>query len=202
MSDRVQKPLHKKTIQRNTLIDAILLNPSAMRTECSYCESHGYKCFGSEGSSSRCFHCVKNNQPRCDAQGLTPSQLRRIADQHGKLESELEAVEEERRRMDAKIQRLRQQKKLWLDKMMRAVSRGIDSVEELERIEQKEAEEVAQKQATPSAASSSEPVFSEIEIDPVFLQEGVELSPSWFVGMGVSGPGDIVEQAADNSSSA
>jgi hypothetical protein len=66
-------------------------------------------------------------------------------------------------------------------------------MEELERVEQEEAEEAARKQATPSSSVPSfEPVFSEIEIDPVFLQEGVELSPSWFVGIGVSGPGNIV----------
>uniref|UniRef100_A0A8H7TNX6 Uncharacterized protein n=1 Tax=Bionectria ochroleuca TaxID=29856 RepID=A0A8H7TNX6_BIOOC len=54
--------------------------------------------------------------------------------------------------------------------MMRAVSRGIDSVEELECIEKKEAEEVARKAASSSEVTpSSEPVFSEIEIDPVFL---------------------------------
>uniref|UniRef100_A0A8H7TMG4 Uncharacterized protein n=1 Tax=Bionectria ochroleuca TaxID=29856 RepID=A0A8H7TMG4_BIOOC len=87
--------------------------------------------------------------------------------------------------------------------MMRAVSRGIDSIEELERIEKKEAEEAARKAASSSEVTpSSEPVFSEIEIDPVFLQEGVELSPSWFVGMGVSGPGDTVGQASGSSSGA
>jgi pyruvate/2-oxoglutarate dehydrogenase complex dihydrolipoamide acyltransferase (E2) component len=146
--------------------------------------------------------CVLHGQSRCDIRGLSAQQIRRIGAHHQRAEQELDVAEEELERASAKVRRLRKQKKMWLDKMMRAVSRGIDSVEELERVEREEAEEAAQKQATPSAASSSELVFSEIEIDPVFLQEGVELSPSWFVGMGVSGPGDIAEQAADNSSSA
>jgi hypothetical protein len=133
---------------------------------------------------------------------LSAQQIRRIGVHHQRAEEELDAAEEELERAGAKVRRLRKQKKMWLDKMMRAVSRGIDSVEELERVEREEAEEAARRLATPaSSALSSEPVFSEIEIDPVLLQEGVELSPSWFVGIGVSGPGDIVEQAGGNSPS-
>ena len=42
--------------------------------------------------------------------------------------------------MDAKIDRLRKQKKLWYEKMRRAVARGITDLEELDRVEREEAE--------------------------------------------------------------
>lgn len=57
------------------------------------------------------------------------------------FELELESAEEERRVVDAKIQRLRKQKKLWLEKMVRAVARGLDNVDDLERLEREEADE-------------------------------------------------------------
>ncbi|KAH9437586.1 hypothetical protein MCOR02_001242 [Pyricularia oryzae] len=66
--------------------------------------------------------------------GVSRKQLHRIAAQHSKLESELEAAEE-------KVLRLRKQKKMWFEKMMRAVRRGIDSLEELDRVEREEAEQ-------------------------------------------------------------
>ncbi len=73
-------------------------------------------------------------------QGVSPAQLRRIADHHMRFKRELESAKEERRLIDAKIERLHKQKKLWFEKMMRAVSRGIDNVKELERVEREEAE--------------------------------------------------------------
>ncbi|KAI6553416.1 hypothetical protein MCOR04_010741 [Pyricularia oryzae] len=66
--------------------------------------------------------------------GVSREQLYRIAAQHSKFESELEAAEE-------KVLRLRKQKKIWFEKMMRAVCRGIDSLEELDRVEREEAEQ-------------------------------------------------------------
>jgi hypothetical protein len=56
------------------------------------------------------------------------------------LEDAVEKAEEERRVVDVKIECLRKQKKLWLEKMMRTVRRGISSVEELEKIEKEKAE--------------------------------------------------------------
>ncbi|EJP60702.1 uncharacterized protein BBA_10348 [Beauveria bassiana ARSEF 2860] len=57
-------------------------------------------------------------------------------------ESELEAAEEELKKASAKVRRLRKQKKLWFEKMMRAIARGIDNVKELERVEREEAEQL------------------------------------------------------------
>ena len=73
--------------------------------------------------------------------------------------------------------------------MIRAVSRGIDNVEELERVEHEEAERDARRveEQRPPASSG---LFSNVDLDPVFLPDDVALSPSFFIGMGVSGPLD------------
>ncbi|KAF4467458.1 hypothetical protein FALBO_5669 [Fusarium albosuccineum] len=98
---------------------------------------------------------------------LSPQQLRKIAAQHSRFEAELEEVEEARRALDAKVERLRKSKKLWFEKMMRAVSRGIDNVEELERVEREEAEREAVRQheaevsQVPVARSSTEDLVLE-----------------------------------------
>ncbi|EHA46470.1 hypothetical protein, variant [Pyricularia oryzae 70-15] len=102
---------------------------------CSACESQGIaKCAVSPRDSSRCVECVRLGRSRCDVMGVSREQLHRIAAQHSKLESELEAAEE-------KVLRLRRQKKMWFEKMMRAVRRGIDNLEELDRVEREEAEQ-------------------------------------------------------------
>ncbi|EHA49555.1 hypothetical protein MGG_17554 [Pyricularia oryzae 70-15] len=60
----------------------------------------------------------------------------------------MEAAEEARRQIDAKIERLRKQKRMWFEKMMRAVSRGIDDLEELDRVEREEAEQEERRRST------------------------------------------------------
>ncbi|EHA47034.1 hypothetical protein MGG_17610 [Pyricularia oryzae 70-15] len=102
---------------------------------CSACESQGIaKCAVSPRDSFRCVECVRLGRSRCNVMGVSREQLHRIAAQYSKLESELEAAEE-------KVLRLRRQKKMWFEKMMRAVRRGIDNLEELDRVEREEAEQ-------------------------------------------------------------
>ncbi|KAI7908662.1 hypothetical protein M9X92_012062 [Pyricularia oryzae] len=116
---------------------------------CFACESRGIpKCAVSSQDSFRCVECLRSNRSGCDVLGISPVQFRKIGQQHAKLEEELEAAEEARRRADekvrladAKVERLRKQKKMWFEKMMRAVSRGIDDLEELDRVEREEAEQ-------------------------------------------------------------
>jgi hypothetical protein len=98
--------------------------------------------------------------------GVTPSQLRSIASQHQKLEDELMAAEE-------RVLRLRKQKKVWFEKMMRAVSRGIDSVEELEKLERREAEEAANAAAQVAVHPPADSVLAEPPLDPLWAQRSV-----------------------------
>ncbi|KAI6578822.1 hypothetical protein MCOR04_006260 [Pyricularia oryzae] len=116
---------------------------------CSYCESRGMvRCAVSPQDSSRCIECLRVNRSGCDVLGVSNAQLRNIGRQHSKLDAEVEALEEdilaEQQRIQEKqlkLLRLRKQKKLWFEKMMRAVSRGIDDLEELDRVEREEAEQ-------------------------------------------------------------
>lgn len=81
-----------------------------------------------------------------------------MASQHAKLESELEEVESAMEAMATKAQRLRRQKRMWYEKMSRAISRGIDSMEELEELERAEA----------AVPPSSVPGSLDAEVDSLF----------------------------------
>ncbi|RYP76937.1 hypothetical protein DL771_001490 [Monosporascus sp. 5C6A] len=72
---------------------------------------------------------------------------------HRKLELELEAAEEEADQVNARLRRLRKQKRMWYEKMMKAVTRGIDNLEELERLEREETGE--QEPEVPSLAAQA-----------------------------------------------
>jgi seryl-tRNA synthetase len=160
MPNRVQKaskPASVAALERKVrLYETITSNPVVMPS-CSSCQSRGISsCQTSVQDSSRCAECVRLNLTRCDVLGPSLSQLRHLSSQHQKLEGELEAAEAIHRDMGLKVERLRKQKRMWFEKMMRAVARGIDSVEELERVEREELErEAAQR---PEASSSSVPI--------------------------------------------
>lgn len=149
---------HLRTVQRDALLEAILWGPIVVPNICSYCEKRGFPCESSPSEPSRCSECVRNSQARCDAQGVSPAQLRKIASQHAKLESELEEVESAMEAMATKAQRLRRQKRMWYEKMSRAISRGIDSMEELEELERAEA----------AVPPSSVPGSLDAEVDSLF----------------------------------
>ena len=77
--------------------------------------------------------------------GFSAKALLDAAAHHHKLEAEIEEIEEKRREMDEKVQRLRKQKKMWYEKMTRAIQRGFASVEEMER----EEEEIRRERLNP-----------------------------------------------------
>ncbi|KAK4096218.1 hypothetical protein N658DRAFT_501832 [Parathielavia hyrcaniae] len=107
------------------------------------------------------------------------------------------AAEAERAALDAKINRLRLQKRMWFEKMARAISRGIDTVEELERVEREEAEALATSEASPgpSAApttpsrlpadfmSTWDAVYSDVPLEPALMTDfGFVGGPSFLAG--------------------
>ncbi|KAF5009660.1 hypothetical protein FDECE_4137 [Fusarium decemcellulare] len=140
ISKRPVKLSSENAKQRKIRLLETILQHSIEMAPCSSCAKRGLtSCQVSPTDSSRCSECVRLNLPRCDVVEVSPAQLRHIAVQHQKLEEELERAEE-------KVLRLRKQKKLWFEKMMRAVSRGLDTVEELERVEKEEAEKEAARQ--------------------------------------------------------
>ncbi|TQW04493.1 hypothetical protein IF2G_07722 [Cordyceps javanica] len=157
VSKQKTKASQASALRRNDLLAAILASPFLQTMpSCTACENRGItQCQVSPSDSSRCTECIRLNLSRCDVQGVTPAQLRNIASQHLKLERELEEAEE-------KVLRLRKQKKLWFEKMMRAIARGIDNVEELERVEREEAEQL--QKATGVLPTPSE------DLDPALVR--------------------------------
>ena len=117
--------------------------------------------------------------------------------------------------MEAKINRLRRQKKMWFEKMARAVSRGIDTVEELERVEREEAEALAAAEASadPPAASNTPPhfgddfvplwdtVYPDVSLEPSLMAEFglVDGGSSLSVGQGSSGGTPQASQSSASS---
>jgi hypothetical protein len=192
MADRVKKtrPKVASTLRANHLLAAILSSDDLLvMRPCSACEARGLEsCDVSKLDSSRCTECVRLKRASCDVLGVSPSQLRSIASRHQELEDELLAAEE-------RVLRLRKQKKLWFEKMMRAISRGIDSVEELERVEREEAEALAKSNAQPDPPPSSatppllnddfvplwNTVYPEVQLEPALMSDFGLLSgsPSW-----------------------
>ncbi|AEO54806.1 hypothetical protein MYCTH_2313167 [Thermothelomyces thermophilus ATCC 42464] len=102
---------------------------------------------------------------------------------------------------EERVLRLRKQKRMWFEKMMRAIARGIDSVEELERVEREEAAAAVAAEASGVTASSSTPsrlsadfgqlwdaVYPEVPLDPSLLADfGLVSGSSLSVGQGSSG---------------
>jgi hypothetical protein len=165
-----------KTVQRDVLVESILLSPIAMKNPCAFCEKRGLSCEASPSDSSRCVECVRHTQSFCEAQGVSSQQLRKLSATYSKLDAEMERAEEEWFAMGAKVKRLRQQKRLWAEKMARAISRGIDSVEELEELERQEAGEATNAAAQAAASSPAVPVPGEPLLDSSWAQGCVPVS--------------------------
>jgi hypothetical protein len=130
---------------------------------------------------------VRRHESFCDAQGVTPQQLQRLVSQHDKVESELERAEELAEAANAKVRRLRKQKKLWFEKMSRAIHRGIDTVEELERVEKEEADALAAREALPSPPISTTPPLLDADFEQVWdsVYAHVPLEPSLMSDFGL-----------------
>jgi hypothetical protein len=184
MSSRVRKTTpksiapHPKTVDRDQLLAAMFDSSVPVKHPCSYCEDHKLPCEASPSDSSRCLECVAHNQSLCDAQGVSVQHLRKIASNFRRLETEMEEAEDELAVVAAKVKRLRQQKRKWSEKMIRAVSRGVTSVEELEELERQEAEEARRQEAEGTAAQAAvppttDPVPDEPLLDPSWIQRFV-----------------------------
>lgn len=154
MSSRIEKSRSarsaSKARQKNGLLSLILRNAVEMPA-CSRCESRNIEsCQASSLDSSRCAECVRLNLSGCDVLSLDNSaDLLAISSQHQKIEDEIEHLEE-------KLLRLRKQKKMWREKMSRAIRRGLKNLEELERVEAEETEAERRRVAADVQAVISE----------------------------------------------
>ena len=74
---------------------------------------------------------IRKNRSDCNILGISSKQFLAISTQYLYTEVELKEVEE-------RIARLRKQKKMWREKLIRTISRGIFDMEELEKVEMEE----------------------------------------------------------------
>jgi hypothetical protein len=171
MSGRVSKakaPARSSRFRHNLL--STLDRVSFDMPSCSNCERRGLSsCRAAPADSSRCEACVRNNRSGCDVLGPSEAQLNSASLQFQRLEQELDFAEDEVERAQAKARRIRRSRRLLAEKIQRMVRRGIDSLEELERVEAEErAGAVVQLTVTvpldslPSDSSSSDPCFSDL----------------------------------------
>lgn len=181
MSGRIEKRKSRaiKTEQRLSLFVAMSSSAAERSPGCSACTRRKTACRVSELDSTRCQECVGRGLAKCDVFGLSASDMQALVHQDSKLEAEIEEIEEERRALDEKIQRLRKQRKMWREKLARAIERGLKSVEELDREEEEE-----RRRATEIAPGSSDPptssddfmnewdgTFPEVDLDPSVLAQ-------------------------------
>ncbi|KAL2192288.1 hypothetical protein P885DRAFT_48047 [Corynascus similis CBS 632.67] len=170
MPDRVaksrSKTSHPKTVQRRDLVYTMVRSALAMKRSCSFCESWKLKCEASSNDSSRYVECVRRGQSGCDVFGVSVQSLTRIVSQYDKLDSEME-------RAEAELQAAMAKKRLWAEKMARTISRGLDDIAELERLEAEEAAAAAANASSSAplvpASESSLPASFDWSPDPDFL---------------------------------
>ena len=145
-----------KTKQRNSLLAAILLNPTIIPS-CSFYKGRGISsCQVSPYNSSRYAEYVCLNRSCYDVLGPSSAKLRNITAQHKKLEDELKAAED-------CILRLRKQKRIQYDKIICTVSYRLDTIKELDRVKaeehtEKEHEAVKAKAACSAITAMVDPV--------------------------------------------
>ncbi|KAF3764040.1 hypothetical protein M406DRAFT_262286 [Cryphonectria parasitica EP155] len=140
--NRIDKSRHKKT-EQSTSLWLIALSRCVEMPMCSFCKSCKARCLASEEDSSRCTECIKHKRGNCNMHGLSPLQVEKIVAQHSAAETALDDAEEELERATAKVRWLRKQRKLWAEKIARAVRCGLDTIEKLDCVE---AEELAKEQ--------------------------------------------------------
>jgi hypothetical protein len=191
MSDRgvqKQKKQPKSSTERKyKLLSTITGTVTDTMPSCSNCEEKGFATCGvSPLNPNRCLPCVQGSLSHCDVQEFSVRVLERAGKQFHAHEAALERAEEELQAQLRKIERLRTKKKMWFEKMMRAVRRGISSVEELEKVEREEAEREEKRVAEQRPPSSSR-LPDDFELDWNSLYPSVDLSPGLIADLGFVG---------------
>ncbi|KAI1085949.1 hypothetical protein F5B19DRAFT_480920 [Rostrohypoxylon terebratum] len=161
----------EKNVENKRALFCLVTRNGSSQMPCSYCQDRGFSCVASE-DSDRCSECIRVGRPHCDVYGLSRAGVADIANKFHSLEDELiEAEEAEAQARKAeelaagRVRRLRKQRRFWAEKLKRMINRGLDSIEELDRVEREE-ERAREEAAGPSNVSGASPSFSWLEQDP------------------------------------
>jgi hypothetical protein len=97
---------------------------------CSFCERLSRNCIVSSEDSTRCNECVRRGG-KCDVAGPSARDMASLLREQERLDQEDEATLN-------KLFRLRKQKKLLRDRASEMIRRGLQTLDELDAIEEKE----------------------------------------------------------------
>ncbi|PNP60895.1 hypothetical protein FNYG_14371 [Fusarium nygamai] len=144
---------------RRRLARATLINLEGYDVmPCSYCSSQRppLQCRMREGNTV-CGECTRRGRP-CDGNGVSLSEADRLVQAKRRIEVEEEATEEElldlQRQMNerlSRLMRLRRQKRQIQTKGTKMLERGLQSMDELEAVEQQEAQAVVDARSAGAA---------------------------------------------------
>ena len=102
----------------------------------SRCQQSNSECKLLMGSS-KCGNCTRRGL-RCDIRDVEADDFVRIDREATRLENEIEKMEQIRRENDARLERFRRLRKALHERELEMVRRGVENIEELERIEDEE----------------------------------------------------------------
>lgn len=158
-----------------------------MAYKCVSCQKSGGECKRSSHSSS-CLRCLQLKRV-CNMEPFSEEALDRMIAERDRLRAEKVAAEEAEDVARARRRRATKQEELLDRRFQEAVQRGLENIEELEKVEREE-EESRARQGNAAAGSSSPPrqeslVAPSDPTQPLFpfdLSSFDELDPSWFEG--------------------
>jgi len=136
------------TARRRALVHLIRDRNHEMPTPCKNCRDNHRRCLV-DTRSGHCFECLNRNSKSCDLV-VSSAQFRRNAEARRKLEQELEAAEEAVAAARAKRQRLEKQLALVDRQHQELYDRELASIEELEKLENEDAEKAARSVPEPT----------------------------------------------------
>lgn len=146
---------------------------------CGFCVRTKKRCVALSSNSSRCSECVRHRKTNCDFTEKLPS-----VDSWASLDRQRQKLRDEEEEAMAKILRLRKQQRLLDDKERRMIESGVSTLEELDKKEKEECEEIARQEANATALAEASAFLESPYIDPDAF---VGLPESFWAGIGVDG---------------
>ena len=103
---------------------------------CSRCRQSSSECRLLMGSS-KCGNCTRRGL-KCDVRDVSTEDFAKVDKEAARLDAEVERMEEEEELLRARLKRFKRLRKALHEKELEMVRRGLDNIEELERIEDEE----------------------------------------------------------------
>ena len=109
----------------------------AMVQPCSRCKQSGEECRILLGSM-KCGSCTRKGYAGCDVRDVTDADFDKLDNESEKLEEQLRIAKDQKSSARAKIKRLKSQRAYLKSRREELIRRGLNNIEELERLEASE----------------------------------------------------------------